>query len=149
MPSRCLEIAHAFDLGWYGVTVTIEELENEFPNGFHDAHLVGMAVDFPAKSLRIELDVDCDDPDPNVYTRIKFRLTGLSLFIVEPPYLRIPLSYGDTIWTSGNETSDKMLPGLETYRKNTPAGSFFYSFFLNHWNCFVHVAATNAELESA
>jgi len=129
--------------------VTIEELENKFPNGFHDAHLVGMTVDFPAESIRIELDVDCDDPDPNVYTRIKVRLTGLSLFIVEPPDLRISLSYGDTIGTCGDKTSDKMLPGLETYSKNVPAGSFFYSFFLNHWNCFVHVAATNAELESA
>jgi hypothetical protein len=129
--------------------VTIEELENKFPSGFHDAYLVGMTVDFPAAAVLIELDLDTDDPDPNVYTRIKFRLTGLSLFIVEPPDVRISLSYGDTIWTSGFETSDKMLPNLETYRKNVPVGSFFYSFFLSHWNCFVHVAATNAELESA
>jgi hypothetical protein len=129
--------------------VTIEELENKFPNGFHDAHLVSMTVDFPAESLRIELDVDCDDPDPNVYTRIKFRLTGLSLFIVDPPDLKISLSYGDTIETSGYQTSDKMLSNLETYRKNVPAGSFFYSFYLTHWNCFIHVAATEAELESA
>lgn len=132
-----------------GDIVTIEELEDKFPNGFHDAGLVGMTVDFPAGSVCIELDVDCDDPDPNVYTRIKFRLTGLSLFVVEPPDASISLSYGDTIETSGYETSDKILPSLEIYRRNVPAGSFFYSFFLNHWNCFLHVAATNAELESA
>jgi hypothetical protein len=137
------------DSYWRGVTVTIEELEDKFPNGFHDSQLVGLTVDFPTESLRVELDVDCNDPDPNVYTRIKFRLTGLSLFIVEPPDLRISLSYGHTIHTCGDETSDKILSGLETYRKNVPAGSFFYSFFLTHWNCFVHVAATDAELESA
>lgn len=129
--------------------VTIEELEDKFPNGFHDAQLVGMTVDFPAGSISIELDVDCDDPDPNAYSRIKFRLTGLSLFIVDPPDVRILLSYRDSIWTSGYETSEKMLPNLENYRKNVPAGSFFYSFFLNHWNCFIHLAAMNAELESA
>jgi hypothetical protein len=128
--------------------VTIEELESRFPNGFHDAQLVGMKVDFAASSVCFELDVDCDDPDPNVITRIKFRLTGLSLFIVEPPDPRIALAYGDTIEASGYDTSDKMLSGFETYRKNVPAGSFFYSFFLSHWNCFIHVAATNAELES-
>jgi len=125
--------------------VTIEELEDKFPNGFHDSHLVGMAVDFPSASARIELDVDCDDPDP---TRIKFRLTGVSLFIVDPPDPRISLSYEDTIWMSGYETSDEILQGFSTYRKNVPPGSFFYSFFLYHWNCFVHFAATNAELEA-
>ena len=129
--------------------MTIEELEDKFPNGFHDAHLVGMTVDFLSGSACIELDVDCDDPDPNVYTRIKFRLTGLSLFVVEPPDVRISLSYGNTIETSGFETSDEMLPNLTSYHKNVPAGSFFYSFFLKHWNSFIHLAATNAELESA
>ena len=129
--------------------MTIEELENKFLNGFHDAHLVGMTVDFPSGSACIELDVDCDDPDPNVYTRIKFRLTGLSLFVVEPPDVRISLSYGETFEASGYETSDKMLPNLESYRKNAPVGSFFYSFFMNHWNCFIHLAAMNVELESA
>ena len=128
--------------------MTIEKLENKFPNGFHDAMLVGMVVDFPTESICIVLDVDCDDPDPNVYTRIRFRLTGLSLFIVDPPDVRISLSYGDSIEASGYETSDKMLPDLESYRKNVPAGSFFYSFFLNHWNSFIHVAAISAELES-
>ena len=129
--------------------MTIEELEDKFPNGFHDAHLVGMTVDFPFASACVELDVDCDDPDPNFYTRIKFRLTGLSLFVVEPPDIRISLSYGETLDASGYETSDKMLPNLESYRKNAPAGSFFYSFFMNHWNCFIHLAAMNVELESA
>ena len=128
--------------------MTIEELENRFPNGFHDAYLVGLTVEFPSASACVELDVDCDDPDPAVYTRIKFRLNGLSLFIVDPPDVRIALSYGETIWVSGCETSDEMLSDLATYRKNVPPGSFFYSFFMSHWNCFVHLAATNAELVS-
>lgn len=128
--------------------MTIEELENKFPNGFHDSQLVGMTIDFPSGSARIELDLDCDDPDPDVYTRIKLRLTGLSLFIVDPPDIRVPLSYEDSIWTSGYPTSADMLQDLPNYREHVPAGSFFYSFFLHHWNCFVHFAATDAELES-
>jgi hypothetical protein len=128
--------------------VTIKELEHKFPNGFHDSLLIGITVDFVSGSARIELDVDCDDPDPNIYTRIKLRLTGLSLFVVDPPDVRIPFSYSDSIDTSGYETSDDRLPSLSSYREHAPAGSFFYSFFLPHWNCSVHVAATNAELES-
>lgn len=128
--------------------MTIAEIENKFPNGFHDSYLIGMTVDFPSGSARIELDLDCDDPDPNTFTRIKLRLTGLSLFIVDQPDNRIPLSYEDSIWTSGYETSEDILNNLRSYREHVPAGSFFYSFFLHHWDCFVHLAATNAELES-
>jgi hypothetical protein len=125
------------------------ELEKRFPNRFHDSQLVGMSADFPAASALIEMDLDADDPSPNAFTRIKLRLTGLSFFIVEPPDVGISLSRGNTMWTSGCETSEQMLPNLGSYRNNAPAGSFFYSFFLNDWNCFVHEAATNAELESA
>lgn len=107
-----------------------------------------MSVDFPAASVLIEMNLDIDDPNPEAYTRIEFRLTGLSLFIVEPPDVRVSLSCGDTMWTSGCKTSEQILPNLGSYQNNAPAGSFFYSFFLNYWNCFVHVAATNAELES-
>jgi hypothetical protein len=126
--------------------MTIEELENTLPNGFHDSYLLSVAVDFAAGTGCIELDVDYDDPDPNVFRRMKLRLKGLSLFIVEPPDLRSSLSAG-RICTSGDVTSEKVLSGLESYRKNVPTGSFFYTFFLDHLNCFIHLAAQEAELE--
>jgi hypothetical protein len=76
---------------------------------------------------------------------MKVRLTGLSFFVMEPPDVGIPLSFEGTLETSGFATDEKMLPNLETYRRNAPPGSFFYSFFLNHENCFVHFAAKEAE----
>lgn len=129
--------------------MTIEDLEDRLPNGFHDSFLVSVVVDFANGTCCIELDVDYDDPDPDVFRRMKLQLSGLSLFVVEPPDLRNSLSFGDTISTSGHSSSEKILPNLESYRKSAPAGTFFYSFFLNHWNCFIHVAATDAELVSA
>jgi hypothetical protein len=49
--------------------VTLNELEDALPNGFHDALLVGLSVDFMAASCILELDADFDDPDPNLYQR--------------------------------------------------------------------------------
>ena len=80
---------------------------------------------------------------------MKLRLKGLSLLIVEPPSGQDSLTVGDTVWTTGSVTSEQMLPNLEVYRQNAPAGSFFYSFFLADRSAFVHLAATEAELERA
>lgn len=126
--------------------MTIAELEHNLPNGFHDSFMVGFAVDFAAATACFELDVDFDNPNPDVFKRIKLRVSGLSLFVVGQPDMRNPLSFGSTVWTSGYETDEKMLPDLETYRRNAPAGSFFYSFFLKHYNCFIHLSATDASL---
>ncbi|MGO8795925.1 MAG: hypothetical protein ACLQLC_13975 [Candidatus Sulfotelmatobacter sp.] len=129
--------------------MTIPELENKLPNGFHDSFLVSLTANFTAGTACIELDVDHDDPDPEAFRRMTLRLKGLSLFVVDQPDVRSALSFGRTIWVSGHETDEKMMPNLEAYRKNAPAGSFFYSFFLHHWNCFIHLAATDAELDPA
>jgi hypothetical protein len=129
--------------------MTLQELENTYPNGFHDSELVSVSVDFPARTCCIELDVDCGDPDPNVYTRTRVKLSGLSLFIFEPLDAQSGMFSGTSLWVDGHETTLKLLPDLEQYRTSAPANSFFYSFFLREWNCFLHLGATDARLTPA
>jgi len=40
--------------------MTIEQVEDELPNGFHDSFLVSATVDFAAGSACLEIDVDYD-----------------------------------------------------------------------------------------
>ena len=125
--------------------MTIQELEHTLPNGFHDSFLVGMEVDFVAGTCTLVLEVDYDGPEPEVFRRMKLQLRGLCLFIIDPPDRRYPFSTG-RIQTCGDTTSEQMLPNLESYRKSAPPGAFFYSFYLTYYNCFIHFAATGAEL---
>jgi hypothetical protein len=127
--------------------MTIEELEEKLPHGFHDSYLVGIAVDFLAGTCRIEIDVDHDDPDPDTFRRIRLVLSGLSLLIIEPPNEQGVLAGRDTIWISGSSTSEKMLSNLDSYRQSAPSGSFFYSFSLRDRSSYIHLAATDAKLE--
>jgi hypothetical protein len=129
--------------------MTLHELENTYPNGFHDSELVSVSVDFPTRTCWIELDIDCNDPDPNVFTRVKIKLSGLCLFIFEEPDAHDWMLAGNPIWTSGSETTAQLLPDLDRYQINAPPNSFFYSFFLHEPNCFLHLAATDAQLELA
>jgi len=126
--------------------MTMDELEDTLPNGFHDSFLVSASVDYPAATACLEIDVDADDPDPEVFQRVKLKLKGLCLFIIDPPDLSQNFSFGDTEWINGDVTTEALLPKLEMYRQSVPAGSFFYSFFLRNWNSFIHVAAQDAEL---
>jgi hypothetical protein len=128
--------------------MTIEELENQLPNGFHDSHLVSLSVDYMAGTCCVELDIDYNHPDPGIFRRMRLQLGGVSLLVLEPPS-KGALLLKDTVWTSGYATSEKILPNLETYRQSAPPDTFFYSFFLHDLNCFIHLAATEATLEEA
>jgi hypothetical protein len=54
--------------------MTISELEDKLPNGFHDSFLVSLTANFAAGTACVELDVDDDDPDPEVFRRVTPRL---------------------------------------------------------------------------
>jgi hypothetical protein len=128
--------------------MTIEELEDKLPNGFHDSYLVRFDVDLAAATCMMELDVDYDDPDPEVLRRMQLWVKGLSIIIVEPPAAHTPLKLGDREWTEGVVTTTNELPNLESYRKRVPPGTFFYTFVLRDLDCFIHLAATDAELRA-
>jgi hypothetical protein len=129
--------------------MTIAELEDKLPNGFHDSYLVSVSADFASATCCLEIDVDYDDPDPNVFRRMRLRLRGLSFIAMEPPDPKDSLPVKDTICISGGPTTEKMLPDLGVYCKSAPPGTFFYSFFLRDRNAFIHLAATDASLEDA
>jgi hypothetical protein len=129
--------------------MTIEELEETLPNGFHDSQIVSISVNFLVGTCCIELDVDHDDPDPDVFKRMKLQLKDVSLVAIEPPDPKIDLSTKETVWASGHPTSEKILPALDSYRKSAPPNTFFYSFFLHELNCHIHLGAKEATLEEA
>jgi hypothetical protein len=126
--------------------MTIEELEQQLPNGFHDSFLIAFRVDFATGSAFIELDLDFDDPGPNMFRRKTLRLDGLSMFVVEPRDLSSSPSTGGRMWLDGCTSSEQIFPKLQSYKGSSTRGTFFYSFFLREWNSFIHIAATNAEL---
>ena len=128
---------------------TIEALENDLPNGFHDSQLVSICTDFLAGTCCLELDIDYDDPDPDTFRRMKLVLGAVSLLIIESPGPGGCLLPQDSIWVSGCVTSEEVLPDLASYRKSAPPGTFFYSFFLHPLNCYIHIGAKQATLEEA
>jgi hypothetical protein len=127
--------------------MTIDELEDQLPNGFHDAEIVNLSTNFLTGTCCLELDVDYSDPGPTGFRRMKLNFDGVSLLILEAPKTKGLSLTKKSICASGYATTEEMLSNLESYRKNAPSGTFFYSFFLKRLNCSIHIGALGAALE--
>jgi hypothetical protein len=124
--------------------MTIEDIEQVLPNGFHDSIITGVHVNYAERTAQIDIDNLVSGPDAadEEYRSVKLCISGLLYFVIEPPeapYTAHPeLSIVDG--GSSEVASASPLP------KPLPAGAFTYWFFVNNWNSFIHVAALHAEL---
>ncbi len=130
---------------------TFEELEEELPNGFHDAEIRGMAFDYLARTAVLSMNLlfgvgTPDDENMSVYRPATVRIVGLLLFFVQPPHPKYdfvldgePLSVsGDSVRVGQEPEMDCLLPAL-------PQDATVYRFFLDEWNSFIYLAGTTVE----
>lgn len=125
--------------------MTIDDISQTLPNGFHDAQLLGVRIDFEHEMASIDLAVDVSNPDTISHVRSRrghLNLTGLVYFVVEPP--DETYSYDQQLISSDSSNFSELvtLPELPT----VPNGSFAHWFYSSA-NNFLYVAAANAEFE--
>lgn len=130
--------------------MTLAELENTLPNGFHDGVLLGMDVrlDEARVVLRMLIDVstrDEDNPYVSKMREVEVALDELQTIIVEAPDKRYPLEPGAAHKINGFTPTEKQFPGLlefpEDVRKNA------HGLYLGgNWNSFVLLAAKSVRI---
>jgi hypothetical protein len=127
--------------------MTIEEIEGNLPNGFHDASLKRIEIDYVKMVAVLDIDVDTSSPDTDEeYREGRLTLTGLLFCVIDPPDFRSPVKTTEGVWIadSGQATTEQLttkLPGP------IPAGVFVHYFYINDWNAFLYVAAASARLD--
>ena len=130
---------------------SFEELARDLPNGFHDAEIRGISLDYltQAAVFSMNLLVGVGTPDNknlSLYRAATIKISGLLLFFIESPHPKYnfvldgdPLSVsGDSVRVGQNREMDLLLPAL-------PDNAWAYRFFLDEWNSFMYIAATSAE----
>jgi hypothetical protein len=122
--------------------VTIEQLKCTLPNGFHDAELFSVRIDYERGVCILGLEVDLDSSG----ARVELILTGLVYCEVQVPDASYPFAGTGSVEVSGCETTEQVLQSFGNLRRLSPPETFFYSFFVKTWNSFIHVAAKSAEL---
>jgi hypothetical protein len=133
--------------------MTLNELADTLPSGFHDCELKRLEVDYVARTIRLGMSILVGDPDAKPEQRDNVRdatvdISGLLFLIIDPPD-HAPVS-GEEIWiVDGYETKEILgySKGIDPrLLESLPGNAFSYSFFVNDWNSYIHIAAKNCSL---
>lgn len=127
----------------------IEELENSLPNGFHDADLQSLAVDYRRREavFKMRVWVGSEEPTPMDSGRMpimrdaQLSVRGLDYVIIGPPQT-LSETEGRVLDVSGYLG----VPSPEISVPRQSEGAFVYSFYVSNWDNFIIFAAQDAEL---
>lgn len=118
------------------------EVEDIFPNGFHDARLYRIDADWCKGVVRIYMGVDDSDissRDPS-YKDVTLCVSGLGFIRMDGPedhkLETAPLDYLDVV-------GDPKLASAVVGRRN----KWVYRLFVHDWNSFITIAAEHVEVE--
>ncbi len=130
--------------------MTLDGIDRALPNGFHDAFLRELAIDYVRRQARLRLDLSVGDPAaPNEADREAYRpaavlISELHWCIIEPPATTVEGRSKHTgLGIDAGPVSG--LPSRPTLPA-APAGAFVWWFFVRDWNAFIYVAANDATL---
>jgi hypothetical protein len=126
--------------------MTIDELDALLPNGLHDAKLESVAIDFGARTARLDLDIWVgDDEEREAYRRAQITLSGLLFWVSEPPDPLYPFSSPRAMWIDAGPLTDK-IPEKQPALPPIPQAAFANWIFVRDWNSFIYVAAIDSSL---
>lgn len=132
--------------------MTLEDLDDELPNGFHDAEIFSFELDYPAAIAKFHMNLLVgwpDDPkqERQTYQEATLVVSGLCFCSIDPPSSTYPfLPDGKPICVSGDPAKSDNLPSLPDLVAKFPRGTWSYRFFVHNWNAFIHIAGCNAEI---
>ena len=129
--------------------MTFEELDKRFPNGFDDAQIISIKIDYSNRQARLKISLrgnPPEDPNRDEYRRAELTILGFYYISIEPPdadHLFYPGLSNVTV--DGMPEDPKQFPLFELLQPKLAAGAFCCRFFVHDWNSFIHLAAKDAE----
>ncbi|MHB8755298.1 MAG: hypothetical protein ACYC92_10145 [Candidatus Acidiferrales bacterium] len=128
--------------------MTFEELDQRFPNGFDDAEITSLTLDYQDRTAKLQLNLRGNEPDsPNrdEYQQAVLLLNGFYYFVIEPPdadHLWYPQR---SIQVNGYPEDANQFPLFEHLKPKVSGDAFCCRFYVHDWNSFIHIAAKDAQ----
>jgi len=135
-----------------GHVMTFEELDARFPNGFGDAEISSVSLDYKSRTATLQLNLRVNPPDsPNSqeYRRGVLTIRGFYYVSIDPPdigHLFYPSKSKITV--DGFSENPETFQLFERLQPTLPPSAFCCRFFVHDWNAFIHIAARDAEFSS-
>jgi hypothetical protein len=129
--------------------MTLVEIENSLPNGFHDALLKKVSVDYLKREAVLEIGIDTSTPEMEECKHWTGRLTLTDLLFcaIDPPDTLPQTQTNDGLWISDTGRAEEKQFSSKM-KHQMPKGAFVHYFFINEWNAFLYVAAKSARFEA-
>ncbi|SRR5271170_7889392 len=129
--------------------MTFDELDRRFPNGFDDAEIHSLTLDYQNRTVTLHLNLrgnSPDSPDRDVYDRAVLTLREFHYFSIDPPHPD-QLFYPERtkLTFDGLPEDPSQFPLFEILKPKLAAGAFCCRFYVHDWNSFIHIAAQDAE----
>jgi hypothetical protein len=126
--------------------MTFEELDARYANGFSDARLLRIEVDYAARTAEIRFSMRLAMPDSSdaaEYSLTRLRLENLHYLVIEAPDEASRLQHlGKPITVDGLPEDGEKFPLFTELGAKEEA--FCCRLFVHDWNSFIHVAAATA-----
>ena len=122
--------------------MTIFEVADGLPNGFHDAEVESIRIDYLRRTMELTLDVwigTMDDPPSTreTYRRGVLKITGLGYCAMDLPDEGYSFARPEPLTIDLHEASAFCPDGL----------AFACRLWVNEWNGFIHLSGMSAELD--
>jgi len=134
--------------------MTFDELDNTLPNGFHDAYLHRIEMDYITRTLQLVVVVwigDMDDPPrKEAYRQALVTVKDVAYLVIEPPDFESPQN-GGYPWEEPGEirfdTGEGPVSQSNTILPPAPVGTTANWMYLSDFNRCLFFAAGDATLE--
>jgi hypothetical protein len=130
--------------------MTLEDIAAELPNGFHDAFLRRLTIDYADRRATPVLNVwvgdvaATTDAEREAYRPVTITISSLLWCIIESPRAERD-GDADGLWIdAGPVSSLKSKPAIPT----VPDDAFAWWTFVRERNAFIYIAGTDASLDS-
>jgi hypothetical protein len=135
-------------------STNLNDIENSLPNGFHDALLEGVSIDFVSKKAKLDLKMSIGNPDAETregreaYKKAELHFHDLLYFVIDPPE-NLEFFNGKDLRIDAGDATDERNSRSPKPLIALPKNAFAYWFFIVEANSFIHIAAMSASLRWA
>jgi hypothetical protein len=128
--------------------MTFEELDREYPNGFDDAEISEVMIDYAQRTATLQLNMRPNGPDSaerDVYSTAVLTVQGPYYLSIDPPDIDHLFGPERKVITVDGLPDDAVaFPQLGCVQSRASSGGFYCRFFVHDWNSFIHIGAAGA-----
>lgn len=122
--------------------MTLAELDQSLPNGFHDAQFERIEIDYAQRRVTFATRLwTGDEVERERREQGTLVVEGLAFISMDRPDSKYPFAQREYLWVDHCPPQEKLPEGL------VPDGCFASAFFVNEWNSFILVVAREARWE--